>query len=138
MSKRFFKFHFPFILWLLVIFAESSMPGDFYPQVDIVNVDKILHMGIYGLLAMLCYISLIHTEKVNTFTANPLMWTLIIGSLYGVSDEFHQLFVPNRSCDFWDWVADASGVIIAVILIKNFLSKKMKLFGKKLPNNPML
>jgi VanZ family protein len=114
------------------------MPGDFYPQVDIVNVDKILHMGIYGLLAMLCYISLIHTEKVNTFTANPLMWTLIIGSLYGVSDEFHQLFVPNRSCDFWDWVADASGVIIAVILIKNFLSKKMKLFGKKLPNNPML
>jgi len=127
---KFLKFHFPFILWLLVIFAESSMPGDFYPQVDIVNADKILHMGIYGLLAMLCYISLIHTEKVNTFTANPLTWTIIIGSFYGASDEFHQLFVPNRSCDFWDWVADTSGVIIAAVLIKYFLSRKMKLFGK--------
>ncbi len=127
---KFFKFHLPFILWLLIIFAESSMPGDFYPQVDIINADKILHMGIYGLLAMLCYISLIHIEKVNTFTANPFTWTLIIGSLYGASDEFHQLFVPKRSCDIWDWVADTSGVIIAVILIKYFLSRKMKLFGR--------
>ena len=125
---RFLKYHFPFILWLLIIFAESSIQGDFYPKVDIFNADKILHVCIYGLLGLLCYISLIHLKPGNTFSNNPVMWTLIIGMLYGASDEFHQLFVPNRSCDFWDWVADAGGVILAVLVIKYFLSRKMKLF----------
>jgi VanZ family protein len=125
---RFLKYHFPFIAWLLIIFAESSMPAEFYPQVDIFNADKILHICIYGLLGLLCYISLIHVKSTNTFSENPLTWTLIITSLYGASDELHQWFVPNRSCEFWDWLADAIGAIAAVLIIKYFLSKKMKLF----------
>ena len=104
------------------------MSGDFYPKVDIFNADKILHICIYGLLGLLCYVSLIHLNTKNTFSLNPVKWTLIIGIIYGASDEFHQLFVPNRSCDFWDWVADATGVILAVLVIKYFLSRKMKLF----------
>jgi VanZ family protein len=125
---KFFKFHFPFILWMFVIFAESSLPGDFYPSVDIFNADKILHIGIYGLLGLLCYISLIHVNGSNTFSNNPLLWTLVICSFYGASDEFHQLFTPKRSCDFWDWVSDTIGAILAVLVIKYFLSRKMKLF----------
>jgi VanZ family protein len=127
---KFFKYHFPFILWMLVIFAESSMPGDFYPQIDIVNIDKVAHIGIYGLLGLLCYISLIHLNGSNTFSNNPLIWTLVICSFYGASDEFHQLFTPNRSCDFWDWVSDTIGAILAVLIIKYFLSRKMKLFAQ--------
>lgn len=30
-------------------------------------------------------------------------------SLYGVSDEIHQLFVPDRSCDPVDWIVDTCG-----------------------------
>lgn len=30
-------------------------------------------------------------------------------SLYGVSDEFHQLFVPGRMCDPVDWMVDTAG-----------------------------
>ena len=30
-------------------------------------------------------------------------------SLYGVTDEFHQLFVPGRMCDPVDWVVDTAG-----------------------------
>ena len=37
---------------------------------------------------------------------------LAIGSLYGVTDEWHQYFVPARSCDPADWAVDtvASGL----------------------------
>lgn len=41
-------------------------------------------------------------------------------SLYGVSDEFHQLFVPGRMCDPVDWMVDTasatlgSGIFYAV------------------------
>ncbi|WP_080801107.1 VanZ family protein [Arabiibacter massiliensis] len=30
-------------------------------------------------------------------------------SLYGVTDEFHQLFVPGRMCDPADWLVDTLG-----------------------------
>lgn len=106
------------------------MPGDFYPKVEIVNADKILHIGIYGLLALLCYISLIHIEIENMFTARPLLWSFLISSAYGALDEFHQLFVPNRSCDIWDWASDTAGALIMVILIKYLLVKRLKLLRR--------
>lgn len=116
---------------MFVIFVESSMPGEFYPKVEIVNADKVVHICIYGFLGLLCYISLIHLKGSNTFSNNPLLWTLIICSAFGASDEFHQLFTPNRTCDFWDWVSDTAGVILAALIIKYFLSRKMKLFANQ-------
>ena len=34
---------------------------------------------------------------------------IILGSLYAVSDELHQLFVPGRSCELMDMLIDSSG-----------------------------
>ena len=36
---------------------------------------------------------------------------VVISTLYGVSDEYHQLFVPGRSFDVLDMLADAIGAI---------------------------
>lgn len=33
-------------------------------------------------------------------------------SLYGVSDEIHQLFVPERMCDPVDWMVDTAGATL--------------------------
>ena len=46
----------------------------------------------------------------------PLAVLLGIGlaSVYGASDEWRQRFVPNRSCDVWDWTADTAGAAIAI------------------------
>ena len=41
----------------------------------------------------------------------------LIGAAYGVSDEFHQHFVPGRSPSGVDWVADAAGAAAAVVAI---------------------
>jgi VanZ family protein len=37
---------------------------------------------------------------------------IIISSLYGVTDEYHQLFVPGRSFDLFDMLADTIGSIV--------------------------
>ena len=39
----------------------------------------------------------------------------LIGVLYGLSDEIHQSFVPNRTCAISDLLADSSGVLIALL-----------------------
>jgi VanZ family protein len=39
---------------------------------------------------------------------------IAIASLYGVSDEIHQLFVPGRACDPVDWLVDTAGATLGV------------------------
>lgn len=133
-AGRFLKYHFPFLAWLLIIFIQSSFPAVELPKVEFFSADKIVHMGVYGLLAALCFISFIHIEKQNLFTGSAYLWSAIITILYGASDEIHQYFVPNRSSELQDWLADIAGIIIMLALIKLFLSKKMRLFKKEQTN----
>ena len=36
---------------------------------------------------------------------------LAIGVLYGLSDEWHQMYVPGRMPDVADWIADVVGLV---------------------------
>lgn len=125
------KYHIPFILWLLAILVESSFPGEAYPKVEFFQADKLVHLGIYGLLGLLCYVSLTHQKKFPSLYSSPLLWTLILCSIYGASDEFHQLFVPGRTCDFFDWAGDNAGVLLAILVIRYWFRKKFRLFKKE-------
>ena len=42
---------------------------------------------------------------------------ILISSLYGVTDEYHQVFTPGRSFDVLDMVADAIGSIVGASAI---------------------
>ncbi len=37
---------------------------------------------------------------------------VVIASAYGVSDEIHQIFVPDRVCDPADWATDTAGAAV--------------------------
>ena len=43
---------------------------------------------------------------------------IAIASLYGVSDEYHQLFVPGRDFDVLDLVADAIGSVVGAFAVR--------------------
>ena len=83
---------------------------------------------------MTCYISLIHQNSFITLRKHPVVFSVIISSLYGITDELHQLFVPNRSCEFTDWMADFAGCIMMGLIIKYILSKKIKIFNTNSAN----
>jgi VanZ family protein len=73
------------------------------------NVDKIVHFLVYGLLATL----VVRTR------AGGRIWpwvALAITSVYGITDELHQSFVPGRSMEFADWMADTLGAALAIFL----------------------
>lgn len=53
---------------------------------------------------------------------NPLV-ALILSSLYGVSDEFHQIFTPGRSCDPMDWLVDTCAAAIGAAIVWTLLKK---------------
>ena len=62
--------------------------------------------------------------------SRALLCAIIIGSAYGVTDEFHQYFVPDRSCDPLDWLVDtiavSAGAFLCRIILSRALSKKAK------------
>ena len=53
---------------------------------------------------------------------NPLV-ALILSSLYGISDEFHQIFTPGRSCDPMDWLVDTCAAAIGAAIVWTLLKK---------------
>lgn len=95
----------PLLIAALVIVASSrsrvAAPG-------ISNIDKVGHFLVYGLLATLVC-------RMRPGWRGALIG-LVAASLFGVTDEWHQSYVPGRSSDPMDWVADTLGAALAVSL----------------------
>lgn len=53
----------------------------------------------------------------NKITARQLVIiTLLFGMMYGVSDEFHQVFTPNRTASGFDVFVDSIGTFIGGLI----------------------
>ncbi len=76
--------------------------------------DKIVHFGEYAFLGFLAWRCFRHQVK---RTELLFLLSLVFCSLYGALDEFHQYFIPNRTSDVFDWLADTigSGMSISIM-----------------------
>ena len=73
------------------------------------NTDKLIHMIEYGGFGVLTYQALGTGGWAWRGQRTHLIATILIGIAYGISDEFHQSFVPTRDSDVHDVMADAVG-----------------------------
>ena len=51
-------------------------------------------------------------KGVRNVSWRAVVMAVVISTLYGVSDEYHQLFVPGRSFDVFDMLADLIGSVV--------------------------
>lgn len=49
-----------------------------------------------------------------------------LSSVYGVTDEFHQIFTPGRSCDPMDWLVDTLAATLGALICYAVLRKLRK------------
>ena len=110
----------PLILYWLVLFIGTSLPSAKYADFFEIS-DKIKHCSAYSILAVLLGLNLYFQEKWENFSTYYLNYTFIICGLYGILDELHQLFVPNRSAEVLDWLADIGGTILGIIAVRFFI-----------------
>lgn len=80
--------------------------------------DKIAHMGIYGMLGFL--LSRAAHQGWNWKWKQTALFAVVISSIYGVTDEWHQSFVPGRSVEAEDWAADTLGAVLAQVVYYYF------------------
>ena len=109
MSRRWLAF-LPPLAYAAVIFALSSQsrPLPFLPDEFLLH-DKLLHALEYSVLGALLVLSL---RLAGLRPRTALLVAVLLGSLYGATDEIHQSFVPGRDAAVLDWVADTLGVIL--------------------------
>ena len=74
--------------------------------------DRILHGILYAGLAALL-VRALAGGWFRTVTFSIALTAVAIATLYGISDEVHQHFVPLRTMDPADAVADAVGASLA-------------------------
>lgn len=107
----------PFWLWtpvvflMLSIFTASSIPD--IGQLPGGMSDKSSHSIAYAVLAGLLLRALAggRLSGINWRAASA---AVLLATLYGASDEWHQSFVPGRTADRYDILADGIGAAVAV------------------------
>ncbi|WP_276955518.1 VanZ family protein [Allomeiothermus silvanus] len=104
--------------WMGVIFYFSSQSGD---RVGLPSPwDKFVHAGVYGLLGWLLGRGSGHpaSEGPSAPGWRRYSWGWAIAVAYGLSDEFHQSFVPGRQADALDLLADSVGAFLGTHLLQ--------------------
>lgn len=112
--RKFLIFWFPVLAYCAIIFIVSSMQRPL-PDVGIPNFDKFLHMVEYGILGYLIIRALMGSE-VKLPHGKLIILAVIFATLYGASDEIHQIFVPGRTADIFDLLSDFIGASAAGFL----------------------
>jgi VanZ family protein len=104
----------PVIAYMAMLFGLSSISKLPEPPGQISYYE--VHVGAYTVLALLTSRALAK-GRVRNVTALVVWRAFLISALYGVSDEYHQRFVPGREFDVFDMVADAIGSVIGAVVV---------------------
>jgi VanZ family protein len=96
------------------------------PDLKISMEDKLLHAMAYFLFGMLL-IRAFHYGGAKPLSKKLIVTVVLLGFIYGLSDEIHQYFVPGRSSEVLDWLADAIGIMFGVLFYSRFSRFEMQL-----------
>ncbi len=100
----------PTISYCGLIYYLSSHPPhirmDLFPMQD-----KVYHVIEFGILSLLFLFSL-NRSFPGSNSRVVIMMEILCTGLYGISDEIHQYFVPERVSSIGDVMADFMGAVI--------------------------
>jgi VanZ family protein len=99
----------PVLLVMGLIFFFSSLPDPGGPPGGI--SDKTAHVLIYAALGA-SLVRALAGGRITAMTVTRILLAAALGTLYGISDEIHQHFVPPRTPDILDVVADSVGAFV--------------------------
>lgn len=90
-------------------------------------IRKCAHMFLYFILSILSFLLLYQIFDLKPVT---IIYTIIFCIIYAITDEIHQLFIPNRSGEILDVIIDTTGAILSLIIPIIVLIKRKKLLKK--------
>ena len=93
------------VLWVGFTFLLTSIPDPRF-EVPFAYADKVAHFGIYGVMG---FLFALWRRESGGKARGAVLSALVFVAFVGAVDEIHQHWIPGRSMDVIDWLADAAG-----------------------------
>jgi VanZ family protein len=107
--------------YLVIITILFCLPGSAFPKENWfakIQLDKWLHVGVFGLLAIAFYSVMIR------MSLKKVLFMLFLMTLYGFVIEVIQgLYIENRSFDMLDLLADFLGAAAGILFSRRYIKK---------------
>lgn len=109
-------------VWIATIYYLSSLSG-LDLGIDFAAKDKLSHMVAYGLLGLF----VLGTMRLSTmgYSYNQVALATLIATAYGITDEWHQSYVPGRTSDPMDLVADCIGALLVTLAARALMRRRL-------------
>ncbi len=109
------------IVTVILIWIAILMPGGNGPSIGIPHIDKVVHFGMFATLVLSFYSE--YTYQHKKLPKHLVSWGIIEG--FALLTEIAQLFVPGRSYDIKDFIADSLGMLLMMIIFsKIWITRK--------------
>lgn len=102
-----------FFCWSALILVLTSIPRFTVSSENILGVDKLAHFLLYFVLGYL-YIHSFKTDNHRHQIRNLLLFAVFLPLI----DEVHQIPIPGRFFSWWDVLADISGLLAVILILK--------------------
>lgn len=113
------RFFLPAIVWFFISIVLLTLPGSSFPKEDLLDklwFDKWIHIAMFGIMAVLFCWGLSKQEIFPKKIKSHFILVGIFCLLYGIAMEFVQkCWVPNRSFDIGDIIADGAGCAAGIL-----------------------
>jgi VanZ family protein len=121
-TKNFIFYWLPLMIYCVLIYIQSDYPApEELPSFKF--TDKALHFVGYGVMGIL-FFRAYRTLRIKNHPKMLILLSMVSASLYGISDEIHQHFVPYRNADFFDVIANILGAVCGVYLYQLWVGQK--------------
>ncbi|PRP67998.1 VanZ family protein [Nonlabens agnitus] len=114
------------------LIAYGSLSSSTVPSIDVENIDKAYHAGAYFLMMVVWYLFFYHrylerqvhfeynlgmilSQWSRTIAVAASIFSLVIGGLLELGQGF---ISQNRTMDGYDMLANGTGIIIAVLIMR--------------------
>lgn len=115
----------PALCWFIITLVLLILPGSALPKIgwlDNLQFDKMVHIGMFFILVFLFFMPFIKREISLDKKKSILLRIALLGLGYGILMEFVQKFwVPYRSFDLFDIVADGAGSFLPLLFFRQIV-----------------
>ena len=130
--------------WMAMIFAFSAQSGDesgglsallaqpltdaLIDEADTTGDAELLYRSVDGLVRTVAHFAEyavlggLLSLLLRSFGVTALAWPWAAGTLYALTDEWHQFYVPGRAVQWTDVVIDSAGVLAGAILTRMMIA----------------
>jgi hypothetical protein len=112
------RFHWPYLILttaycagIFFLSSQPKLPEMPPPWFRFDGMDKVAHTLVYGGLAAVVSVGLWRSDP-TIARGRHFVLPIAFALVYGLTDEFHQTFVPNRGFEWLDLFADGIGATI--------------------------